>query len=245
MVTNAYGEKGCVRDHGVRARERGLPLLAPRQLAQRIAVQQVEGAQLATGEAFCDRARVHGGSGRPGRAVAALGAAGLHGQLAQPRSRARQHAGLAQAAPVGAGGDFEQARSRRDGHLQLRGDAQQRVRGGAAALARGEALAPHDHHLARLLVAACRAGAGARLSPVAAQQLGKNAQLLRVCARAGGRLVDRLAGQRCEQCQREGRTAAGGVAQRKRGAALERARARGSDRERQALAAAPLAQPQL
>ena len=85
-----------MRDDRRGALQRLLPQLAIGQVIQRVGLEQVQRRELALGEALGDRASIP-----TGRVV----------RLAEPRAGVRQHPGLAQAAPVGAGRDFQQARA--------------------------------------------------------------------------------------------------------------------------------------
>ena len=113
------------------------------------------GGQLAVGQRAADRGGAH---------------AGLGGVL-QARGQVRQHAGLAHAAAVGGGGHLDQPRLRLAGHAERLRHRQQRLDGLRAAVAGRGALAPEDHHVARVAQHVggggdrARLGAGAGLQP--------------------------------------------------------------------------------
>ena len=241
-------EKCRVRDHGPGGRQRALPQARGRQLAHGVALQQVERAQLAVGQRLRDRDRI----GRVKLAAAGAGVvragqrrADHRGRRRESRAGVRQHSGLTQAAPVGAGRQLQQARAVGAGKRKALGDREQRPGGSRSVGPCGEPLAPQDHHLARSRPAP-RSGRRGRVPLLrAAQQRHQLAHRARLGTGGQRELLVLLVGKCRAQRPNECRSRSGRVAHRQRCAGIERARARGSHGEPQPVPAHALAQAQV
>ena len=116
VLGEALREEGRVGDDGARVRQRPAPTAPLSQLAQGVAVQQVERAQpFALGGAGGDASPVKRGRGVGARA-------GARRELAEPRTHTREHPRLAQPAPVGEGRDFQQPGTVDAGHPECLGE---------------------------------------------------------------------------------------------------------------------------
>ena len=204
-----------MRDHGLRGMQRLLPQRAVWMRAQRVGVQQVERVQVAVGEA----------AGDLGRAAARLGQRRVAGAVTGGE------AGLAQAAPVRARRDLEQARAGARGEPEPRREVQQRARRDVAAGAGQQALAVDDHDVLT--------GGG--------QCLDERAD--GVGARAGGARgaaeVADVVGERGVERDQQRRGAVWRGAQDGVGARVERGRAGAGDGHADAVAPHALADPQV